>query len=90
MKHIEIVEIMKCLCPLAKSIYNEVLPTKYKRPIFNKFYGDDNPQDHITIFELECGIIVSNDKLKLQQFASSFTGKVLCWSNNRLYNSIAM
>lgn len=90
MKHIEIVEIMKCLCPLAKSIYNEVLPTKYKRPVFNKFYGDDNPQDHITIFELECGIIVSKDKLKLQQFASSFTGKVLCWSNNRLYNSIAM
>lgn len=30
-----VVNVMKHLCPLAEEVYNEVLPEKYKRPIFH-------------------------------------------------------
>lgn len=60
-------EVTKCLCPLAKKVYSKVLPEKYNRPAFMKFYRDDNPLfDHIKIFEIMCKIIATNEKPKLQ------------------------
>lgn len=81
-KDLETIEVIKCLRLLAESVYDDVLPTKYKRLVFTKFDGDGNPWDHITEFELECVAIASNDRLKLQQFASSLTGNALHWFNN--------
>lgn len=34
-KAIAVVNVMKHLCPLAEEVYNEVLPEKYKKPIFH-------------------------------------------------------
>ena len=47
----------KRLRPLANEVYSEVLPEKYKQPSFTEFDGNGNPWDHITIFEIECGMI---------------------------------
>lgn len=35
--------VMNRLCPLAEEVYNEVLSEKYKRPVFTKFSGNNNP-----------------------------------------------
>lgn len=45
-------EATKCLCPLADEVDTEDLPEKYKCPTFTKFNGNDNPSDHIIIFEI--------------------------------------
>lgn len=59
-------DTVKHLQPLADGVYDEVLPLKYKRLSFIKFYGTRNLMDYITIFEIKCQNIASNDKLKLQ------------------------
>ena len=81
-------KVVKRLRPLADEVYTEILPEKYKRPTFTKFDGDGNPGDHVTIFEIECGTIVANEKLKLQQFPASLSGNALRWFNNRPSGSI--
>ena len=68
-------EVMKKLRPLAEEIYNEVMPKRYRCPTFCKYSGETNPWDHVTLFEIECGSIGNNDKLKAQQFPSTFTGQ---------------
>ena len=67
-------EAMNKLRPLSEAIYNEELPDKYKHPTFTKYNGESNPWDHVTLFEIECGSIRRNGKLKAQQFPSTFTG----------------
>ena len=59
-------EVMKKLRPLAEEIYNEVMPERYRRPTFSKYSGETNLWDHVTLFEIECGSIGNNDKLKAQ------------------------
>lgn len=42
-KAFDVMNVMKRLHPLAEEVYNEVLPEKYKIPIFTKFSGNSDP-----------------------------------------------
>lgn len=83
-----------CPCKLKKSwiaeeVYNEVWPDKYKRLVFIKFDSDDSPWDHVTVFEIECGPIASNENLKFSSFLHPSPGIHTTWFNNQLHNSIS-
>lgn len=49
--------------PLAKEVYLEPFPAKYKQPSFTKYDGDSNPLDHIVQFESE--FLRHNEKLMM-------------------------
>lgn len=47
----------------------------------HKFDGTENLINHITIFEIECRNISSNDRLKFQHFSSLLIGNTIRWFN---------